>query len=43
MAARQTVKVTKGRTRIKTSKGATKTKSNKRGNPRRCPSCGRFM
>ena len=39
---KQTVTITKGRTRIKTSANATKTKSSKRGNPNRCPTCGRF-
>lgn len=44
MSAKQVVKVTKGKTRIKTpTKGSTKTKSTKRGNPNRCPTCGRFM
>lgn len=42
--ASQTTKV-RGRTKIKTTKGATKTKTKggKRGNPNRCPACGRFI
>lgn len=44
--AKQTVKTT--RTRIKTNKNASKTKvaksgNGKRGNPNRCPTCGRFI
>lgn len=38
--------VTITRNRIKTSasaKGAKSTKGGKRGNPNRCPSCGRFV
>ena len=34
---RQTVKVTKTKTRTKAKKGG------KRGNPNRCPTCGRFI
>ena len=42
--ASQTI-VIKGSTHIKTSKNATKTrvKGGKKGNPNRCPTCGRFM
>lgn len=46
MKAKQTIS-TKSKTKIKTNKRATKTKvkksSNKRGNPNRCPVCGRFI
>lgn len=37
--------IIKGKTHIKTSKNATKTrtKSGKKGNPNRCPTCGRFI
>ncbi|MBO7695454.1 MAG: hypothetical protein J6T10_22745 [Methanobrevibacter sp.] len=46
--AKQNVKITKGKTFIKTSGGSTKTKvlknsNGKRGNPNRCPTCGRFI
>ena len=42
--ASQTTK-TKGRTRIKIKSGATKTKvkGGRKGNPNRCPTCGRFI
>lgn len=43
MAAKQTIKV-KGKTHIKTSKNSSKTRTKSgKGNPNRCPACGRFM
>lgn len=43
MPAKQTIVVTT-RTRTRTKKSNSKSKSsNKRGNQKRCPSCGRYM
>lgn len=46
MSARQKVKIT-GTVRLKTNNRNTKTKvktsNNKKGNPNRCPACGRFI
>lgn len=41
--AKATVKtVSKSRIKVGTTKG-TKTKGGKKGNPNRCPTCGRFV
>lgn len=42
MPAKQTITIT--RTRTRTKKSSSKSKgSSKRGNQKRCPSCGRYM
>lgn len=41
MSAKQTIVITRVKTR--TRKKKTNNSSGKRGNPNRCPSCGRFM
>lgn len=40
--ASQVVRI-KGTTHIKTSKSATKTRVKGKGNPNRCPTCGRYI
>lgn len=41
MGAKQSIVIT--RTKTKTKSRTKKNSSKKRGNPNRCPSCGRFM
>lgn len=43
MAKAKSVTITRNKVRTMASVKGTKTKGGKRGNPNRCPTCGRFV